>query len=141
MKAYLKSRIRRRKSHSELPWEDASDDVVDPAAPVRAVTEAEVTKFTYPPLPDFNHIRLCTLLAGSAGDPIECRLKANPLSSETGRSYEAVSYAWGSSADEVEILCNGARMKIRPNLLAGLHQLRFETRDRVLWIDRLCIDQ
>ena len=139
MKAVLKSLTHRKKDLVSHP--DGAEPKTPAAVPQSATREHDIPTFTYFSLPDFNHIRLCTVLAGSGDDPIECRREASPLSSETGYGYEAVSYSWGTPEVEVEILCNGASMTIRPNLRAGLHQLRYPKRHRVLWIDRLCIDQ
>ncbi|KAL7786584.1 heterokaryon incompatibility protein domain-containing protein [Trichoderma afarasin] len=56
-------------------------------------------------------------------------------------SYEALSYTWGSSHLSVIIGVNGCSLKITYNLYRALLDLRYQHRQRVLWIDAVCIDQ
>nr|OQO20961.1 hypothetical protein B0A51_10238 [Rachicladosporium sp. CCFEE 5018] len=59
--------------------------------------------------------------------------------------YEAVSYAWGTTADEgyVYVQKNDhlTVLPIRDNLRTALRHLRDHVDPRELWIDALCIDQ
>lgn len=57
------------------------------------------------------------------------------------RSYEALSYTWGSSEHTHSILCNGKEFGVSTNLYEALRDLREADKARVLWIDALCIDQ
>lgn len=60
--------------------------------------------------------------------------------------FEALSYAWGTE-DASDVLHIGAKgrdhgdLQIRPNLAAALYQLRRKDRERVLWVDAVCINQ
>ncbi|CAG8958001.1 hypothetical protein HYFRA_00000344 [Hymenoscyphus fraxineus] len=94
--------------------------------------------------------RLLTLLPGRQESPICCNLAVAPLHSPP--HYEALSYTWGnpfSSISETQvsatstftILLNGNRFPIGFNLEGALRFLRYEERERILWIDALCIDQ
>jgi hypothetical protein len=96
--------------------------------------------FQYSPLESVsNEIRLVTLLAGRFEDDIECRLTHHPL--DKASTYEALSYSWGSSTKTITISTNGHEMHIRTNLYSALRHLRLQDRDRILWIDAICINQ
>ncbi|KAL2060095.1 hypothetical protein VTL71DRAFT_9917 [Oculimacula yallundae] len=88
-----------------------------------------------------SHIRLVHLKPCSNGIDISCSLQIADL--EGGEcKYEALSYEWGDSAVSRSILLNGNKIQIRENLWWALFYLRRpEEKDRVLWIDALCIDQ
>jgi hypothetical protein len=63
------------------------------------------------------------------------------------RSYEALSYTWGSpgtpstSFPRRFITLNGAKFEVRENLFQAFHYLALKSKERVLWIDAICIDQ
>ncbi|KAK4169730.1 hypothetical protein QBC43DRAFT_198160 [Cladorrhinum sp. PSN259] len=69
---------------------------------------------------------------------IECSFETVAL--ESAPPYEALSYAWGNEDPTVEILIDGRRFLIRPNLAYALAALR-TTEPRLLWVDALCINQ
>jgi hypothetical protein len=71
-------------------------------------------------------------------------------------SYEALSYTWGNEETTVEVkICEYRAAEtevalkvqdqqfllLRPNLHLALRYLRHEPRERVLWVDALCINQ
>jgi hypothetical protein len=67
-----------------------------------------------------------------------------PLVSENRKAsvaYEALSYASGDPKDTEEILLNGWSFKVFANLFLALSQLRFPEKERLLWVDQLCINQ
>jgi len=53
--------------------------------------------------------------------------------------YEALSYRWGGQALPIEV--NGQPWTVTQYLSDALHELRLADRDRVLWVDALCINQ
>lgn len=55
--------------------------------------------------------------------------------------YEALSYTWGCSELSNIIHVNGCYLGITHNLYSALVDLRYQDRQRVLWIDAVCIDQ
>jgi hypothetical protein len=55
--------------------------------------------------------------------------------------YEALSYCWGSNELSHTIRVNGKILLITSNLFQALRNLRLADRDRILWIDAICIDQ
>ncbi|KAK3314536.1 ankyrin repeat-containing domain protein [Apodospora peruviana] len=86
-------------------------------------------------------IRLVRLLRGSGGDPIKCEVFETHLHRIQGIPYEALSYTWGDSPVAIDITICGRKATIRDNLNTALCCLRYSDRDRILWIDALCIDQ
>ncbi|KAI9158887.1 Heterokaryon incompatibility protein [Paramyrothecium foliicola] len=93
-----------------------------------------------------NFIRLLNIQPGTAADNLHIILTAETfdLNSEEPASYEALSYVWGSTADEVLVqvgLHKEASLGITPNLADALRHLRYEDRPRCMWIDAICIDQ
>ena len=57
--------------------------------------------------------------------------------------YEALSYAWGSSASSEYVEVNRHQVLITPTLCSALKHLRRAPGDgmRCLWVDAICIDQ
>jgi len=55
--------------------------------------------------------------------------------------YEALSYVWGDDTTGFRVTVDGSPFFVTPNLYSALRHLRLEDRDRVLWIDALCINQ
>jgi hypothetical protein len=64
-------------------------------------------------------------------------------------AFEALSYAWGSDSSHHVVYVDSPTaegvspmtMSIRKNLTNALSHLRYADRDRVLWIDAICINQ
>ncbi|KAH8693477.1 heterokaryon incompatibility protein-domain-containing protein [Phaeosphaeriaceae sp. PMI808] len=101
-----------------------------------------MTSFKYEPIslagPAF---RLLRLLKGD-DDPIQCQLFESKLASpEHVRDYAALSYTWGSTSRPCDIVINGSKAPVTKNAYLALRDLRYKEKDRILWIDVLCIDQ
>lgn len=56
-------------------------------------------------------------------------------------SYEALSYIWGAVAGESEIICNSFPLLVTANCLTALRHLRKRHKQRILWVDAICINQ
>jgi Heterokaryon incompatibility protein (HET) len=84
-------------------------------------------------------IRVLYLAPGGFSDPIRCGLIT--LSLDNSPRYEALSYAWGVIDSFNLITVDDCPMRIRVNLETALRHLRYEKRDRILWVDALCINQ
>ncbi|KAK1751192.1 hypothetical protein QBC47DRAFT_417605 [Echria macrotheca] len=99
--------------------------------------------FRYQPLnPETPCFRLLRLLAGAV-DEIACEIFQATLHTQALEAvpYEALSYTWGSPDRVLGITVNGKRMLIPPSLYTALNYLRLPDRDRVIWVDAICIDQ
>ncbi|RYP33036.1 hypothetical protein DL767_004947 [Monosporascus sp. MG133] len=129
----------------------------------------EMTTYQYNPLSTEGlEIRLLSLKPGEFSDPIRVTLEhtfiplgrtsvLTPGDSEdededddeeapTYPSYEALSYAWGSTDNPKPIIVDGAAddantIMVTENLDAALRHLRRTGGSRTLWIDAICIDQ
>lgn len=84
--------------------------------------------------------RLVTINAGKRPDYIEASIKTYSLNDHP--PYEALSYVWGSFADDpFPIELNGNRFEVTSSLFSALYSLRREHESRTFWIDAICIDQ
>ncbi|KAL1603456.1 hypothetical protein SLS60_005043 [Paraconiothyrium brasiliense] len=72
-------------------------------------------------------------------DLLDCDIQVVSLNNLP--EYETLSYVWGSEADRVPILVSGHRIEIPRSLSGALRQLQLPDRDRLLWVDQICIDQ
>lgn len=86
-------------------------------------------------------IRLLRLLPGEDRQRVCCEISEHPLTDML--SYNAISYAWGAGPPQHHVMLSGHEFAIRKNLWRFLCQARRSTkmRDRLIWIDALCIDQ
>jgi len=99
-------------------------------------------KLVYEPLkPVHNEIRLLHLTPGKDNDPIDCTLERTSLAGPAVGSYEAVSYAWGSSSKSATIRCNNRDLRVPRSCERALRGLRRLDSKRTLWIDAACINQ
>ncbi|KAK2056040.1 HET-domain-containing protein, partial [Colletotrichum caudatum] len=86
-------------------------------------------------------IRLLRLAKGRHS-PIACEIFQVFLDDRgCGVPYEALSYTWGPPELTQEIRVNGKRLPVTENLYEALSRLRQDHRDRILWVDAICIDQ
>ncbi|ETS75425.1 hypothetical protein PFICI_12369 [Pestalotiopsis fici W106-1] len=98
-------------------------------------------EFAHAPLEGDNAFRLLRLLGGQ-GDIVECEL-FHTNTNYSKLHYEAVSYCWGSKQRPGTILINGQTLLVRESLVGLLKHLRHAdpTKNRIIWIDAVCIDQ
>lgn len=107
----------------------------------------EVDEYIYQPLAD-GYIRLVELFSGSVDAPLQCRIFPCHLKCALSAYFEALSYVWGPQEPLYDLLCGDVQprvLRIGPNLRDALLHLRFHpsvnTIPRVLWVDRICINQ
>lgn len=87
-------------------------------------------------------IRLLTILPGDSGDPIRCSI--NHASLNAAPIYNALSYVWGDSGQQGNVLLlEETEVPITANLSGALKQLRppLGNESLCIWIDALCINQ
>lgn len=96
-------------------------------------------QYTYRPIESTCQVRLMALLPGRKGETLQCSLDTVDI--ENLESYETISYTWGDSSSAAFVLCEGEEIRISANLEAALKQFRNDMKPRVLWTDRICIDQ
>ncbi|KFY95312.1 hypothetical protein V500_02843 [Pseudogymnoascus sp. VKM F-4518 (FW-2643)] len=70
-------------------------------------------------------------------------LEAELVSASIGDppSYEAVSYCWGPTTEKKAILLNGKLFHCFPSAYALLYACSSLFKDRLLWVDAICINQ
>ena len=93
----------------------------------------------YKPLPDTQWIRLLALYPGRGQDAILINLQTVSLASNP--AYEALSYVWGKEPPNESIIVQSQAFPARPNLVAALRRLRLPDKQRIIWIDAICINQ
>jgi ankyrin repeat protein len=95
--------------------------------------------FKYDPIDlDGRSFRLLQICYGSDG-PIECHLFDACL--DYTIEYEALSYTWGDLDQPYNISLNDSPMSVTVNLFQALWALRYPDRDRIVWVDAICINQ
>ncbi|KAF9776133.1 hypothetical protein IL306_005720 [Fusarium sp. DS 682] len=72
---------------------------------------------------------------------LRCHLFQAYLVQDEMMDYEALSYVWGSQDTPHEIQVNEKTLAITKSLYEALQHLRQPNKDRILWVDALCIDQ
>ncbi|MCJ1476890.1 hypothetical protein MMC13_005559 [Lambiella insularis] len=107
--------------------------------------------YKYKPLNEAaKEIRLMTLFAGPfSSEDIQISLGIKRFladGSSADPKFEALSYAWGSTDDPARITVHDGALQRRTlaitrNLATALLYLRHEHKDRVLWIDAICVNQ
>ena len=98
------------------------------------------TSYIYKPLANLRSIRLFNLRPGIPGEPLECSL--NHYGLDNVPEYNAVSYVWGDHLlGGQTILCGGRRLDVTQTLHDALVKLRDDQCSRLLWADRICINQ
>ena len=101
--------------------------------------------YQYLPLnEDLNEIRTLTLDPGDFSADIHISIQKVVLTTDNPPIYEALSYAWGSTEDPVDIRIGSSgneTLAVTQNLAVALPYLRYEDKVRTLWIDAICINQ
>ncbi|KAI1290663.1 heterokaryon incompatibility protein-domain-containing protein [Xylaria venustula] len=86
-------------------------------------------------------IRVLELRAGKKEDEIKCRYCIRDLDNPEGVGYETLSYCWGPLTEHRTIRVEGHRVEVTDNLYSALRRLRYADRNRLIWIDAVCINQ
>ena len=99
----------------------------------------------YPERLEEGTARILILCRGSTSDEIKCNLKQKvllaPALPDKVESYEALSYVWGEEENSGSVVLCGSHFTVTRNLMEVLRQLRLPDRDRMLWVDAICINQ
>ena len=105
-------------------------------------------------------IRLIHVLPGAGEETVCCRMSYISLQDDTATAYECISYCWGSVKEfenihilpQDPVLSPNAQSPTSPvepmhvlpvtkNLYTALKHLRYNDKERILWMDALCINQ
>ncbi|KAK5694288.1 hypothetical protein LTR97_009910 [Elasticomyces elasticus] len=87
-------------------------------------------------------IRLLVLKkAAQVCDDIHCELRVVSLAKRPRPIYNTISYVWGDERERRMIYLNGRRTPTIANAEQVLRRFRLIDRDRMLWLDALCINQ
>lgn len=119
----------------------------------RRAIEDTTSTYAFCPLTAPDSIRVIHLQPGSLNDELECTLEAVRLTERP--AYEALSYCWGKSAGNrciklrtASLLAtntggtmSSASLAITDTLHDALICLRYPQKERILWVDQICINQ
>jgi len=95
--------------------------------------------YWYSPLDGDRTIRLLTLSPGNHNEPISLTITHASLDQQP--IYEALSYVWGPPLPSYPVRCNDGFLGVGQNLKDALQHLRKPDEPRVLWIDRIAVNQ
>jgi Heterokaryon incompatibility protein (HET) len=105
----------------------------------RIMTTAIASPYTYEQLNGAREIRLITLYQGAGPDAISLTIDHAYLDEKP--EYEALLYVWGPQAPSYPVRCHHGSIAVGENLRDALQHLRKPDAPRVLWIDRIAINQ
>ncbi|KAH0429967.1 hypothetical protein CcaCcLH18_08112 [Colletotrichum camelliae] len=104
-----------------------------------------MSSYSYEPIDaSSNTIRLLRLFQGRRyynDELIRGELFEAEIPHERDDTYEALSYTWGDPTRTKTITINGQTVAVTTNLYDALLHLREPEKDRILWVDALCINQ
>jgi hypothetical protein len=88
-------------------------------------------------------IRVAVLIPGEYEHVINVRLRVEslPIRGAKKLQFEALSYVWGHEVSPHTIQVDGKSTPIGLNLDHALRRLRYQDKERILWVDALCINQ
>ncbi|KAK3672467.1 hypothetical protein LTR78_007774 [Recurvomyces mirabilis] len=86
-------------------------------------------------------IRVLIIQPGQPEQPVRCAFDFISLKGIPIPPYETVSYAWGKAVFSEEIYVNDQVFKVAINAKNVLVAMRYPDRQRIVWIDAICIDQ
>lgn len=85
-----------------------------------------------------SYIRVVRIKPANPREIIECELVTEDIATA---EYDALSYLWGTTIFPYKIKVDGNDFYVTYNLFSALRELRRPDRDRLIWIDALCINQ
>jgi hypothetical protein len=100
--------------------------------------------YVYQALPPSRSIRLFRLFpSADAEKPLRGELFEYSLQEmyEQEQPYDALSYVWGQSNTTHSIEVDGCDLRITASLQTALSYMRHRRREKLIWVDALCINQ
>ena len=88
-----------------------------------------------------SEIRLLTVSPGSGCELLRCRLHQAFLDDTPRPTYETISYCWSDPSLQAPIILNGNKTSIPASAERSLRRMRLPDRERILWLDAVCINQ
>ncbi|KAF1977656.1 HET-domain-containing protein, partial [Bimuria novae-zelandiae CBS 107.79] len=86
-------------------------------------------------------LRVAILAPVTYDDGLAILLRVEATSGSPMPEYEALSNVWSQRISSWKAIINGIQMAISANLDCALRHLRYPNKDRVLWVDQMCINQ
>ncbi|KAK6424502.1 hypothetical protein LTR95_016384, partial [Oleoguttula sp. CCFEE 5521] len=86
-------------------------------------------------------IRLLVVQPGREDELLRCSFKYALLASPERPRYETISYVWGDDTNGLAVDLDGALVSVPLSSAKALQCIRHPDRERVVWIDAVCISQ
>ena len=112
-------------AHIELNCR-AADDSVDYYRPLSA---------------ERKEFRLLIVQPWDGSDIVRGWLRHATLDHELLPHYETISYCWGNSGDVEWMIINNVLRTVPASAEAAVARMRYSNKQRMLWIDAICIEQ
>lgn len=90
---------------------------------------------------ELKEVRLLIVNPGSDDAVVRCSFLHANLAGENVPPYETISYVWGDPKIKAEILLNDHPFQVPTSAERVLRRMRYADRERVLWIDAVCMNQ
>ena len=98
--------------------------------------------YPYRPLDTLgNQIRVLHVKPETSDDLVECSVRNISLRDEPVPKYEAISYVWSLVRGSACIVLDGKKVSVPAAAEKVLRRFRRPNKERVLWIDAICINQ
>src|SRR5690242_6624948 len=88
---------------------------------------------------EHREIRVAILHALTSNGEIRCDIKR--ISIDEDPDYEALSYTWGSTSDNIPVQVGSGTLWCTKSLVTALNALSPPSSHRTIWIDAICINQ
>lgn len=86
-------------------------------------------------------IRVLVLQHGRVKDGVQCMMRYISLVNRPLLAYETISYVWGDATVRGTILLDNVTLDVPKSSETVLRRMRLPKRDRIVWIDAMCINQ
>jgi hypothetical protein len=92
--------------------------------------------------PSKKEIRLLLLKAGKSEQPVRCEVRYTSfLGPDHMLPYETISYVWGDASVRGSVYIEGCELDVPLSSESVLRRLRPGDRDRLVWLDAICVHQ
>ncbi|KAF4633144.1 hypothetical protein G7Y89_g4978 [Cudoniella acicularis] len=112
---------------------------LDLSRSVRVGDTKRLGPYPYKTLRGANQIRLLNLLPGENGTMLKGIIRHTSL--EKPEPYQALSYVWGDPTGDHVLQTPEGLIRIYSSLHSALQSLRDTQKERMIWVDAICINQ
>jgi hypothetical protein len=101
-----------------------------------------ISEFIYPPIDSTRgEIRILIVSPGTQGDDLGLSFQVLSVHDDPIGEFDAVSYRWGVPTEPLPVTIDGQPFHLTDSQKGMIEDLRYEDRNRRIWIDAICINQ